>query len=59
MSSADVRNQINEFRSGEVTLIEDPYWPELGFMFPVSPAEIQDWATLIFNASDFLTLFED
>ena len=37
---------------------EDPFWPELALNFPATPSQVYDWATLIFNASDFLELFE-
>ena len=37
----------------------DPFWPELALFFPATPSEIYDWATLIFNAADFNTLFDE
>lgn len=37
----------------------DPFWPELALEFPATPSEIYDWATLIFNASDFNELFDE
>lgn len=59
MSSPDVRSVPYVYEPGKIKMLEDPYWPETGFLFPVSPAEIMDWATYIFEASDFLQLFED
>lgn len=59
MSSPDVREVEKEFSFDKVQVYEDPFWPPVGYVFPVSPAEMHDWATLIFNASNFLGLFED
>lgn len=36
----------------------DPFWPELALNFPVTPVQMNNWAELIFEASDFLTLFD-
>lgn len=53
LSSPDVR--ITNLRGRG----PDPFWPELLVTFPATPSEVYDWATLIFNASDFLSLFDE
>lgn len=58
MSSPDVRTQDVEFDPTKAITVEDPFWPPIGISFPVSPAEMNDWATRIFNASEFLFLFD-
>ena len=37
----------------------DPFWPELAFIFPVKPTEMSNWAELIYEASEFLALFDE
>ena len=59
MSSPDVRTVDYELDLTKVKMLRDPYWPPLGFSFDVSPAEIDDWATKIFHASNFLDQFGD
>lgn len=59
MSSPDVRDVTKPFSFDEFRVYEDPFWPPVGHIFPVSPAEIYDWATLIFEASEFMSLFDD
>ena len=56
LTSPDVRF---DFKDSPFERSPDPFWPELGFTFPASPKELQDWATLIWEASDFLQLLDE
>lgn len=58
MSSADIRVVDFENDLSKIKVMPDPYWPPLGFRFEVSPEELNDWATHIFNASEFLFLLD-
>lgn len=53
MSSPDVRTIDTDYKPNKENFARDPFWPPVGFNFPVSPGEMYDWATLIFNASEF------
>lgn len=58
MSSPDVRTVPYENDFSKVKVLRDPFWPKMGFKFEVSPEELNNWATQIFHASEFLELFD-
>lgn len=54
MSSPDIRPVTNPTEYQKVTHFRDPFWPELIITLDIgaSPSELEDWATLIFMASE-------
>lgn len=56
LSSPDVRLNVKKTAHERTP---DPFWPEMTYTFPVDPADIYDWAALIWEASEFMNLFDE